>query len=130
MTIEFCWRLIFLILIIHKLSLGTCEVPQKMLAQSVEPFWRLQTNKKTPKQAKYIYTRLLGRFAPFFYFNLLFVQCETKTKKFADFIIFFFGHFQNFTKKYKTFKHKFLKFWSFINLPWGHPDKLNLYIDR
>jgi len=27
--------------------------------------------------------------------------------------------FLNFTK-YKTFEHKFLKFWSFINLPWGH----------
>ena len=48
----------------------------------------------------------------------LFVQYKPKTnKKFANFIIFF-AHFQNFTKK--TFKHKFFKFWSFINLSWGH----------
>ena len=32
---------------------------------------------------------------------------------------YFFAHFQNFIK-IKTLKHKFFKFWSFINLPWGH----------
>ncbi len=62
--------------------------------------------------------RLLGRFAPVFYFNfycgficehLLFVQYETKAKKkFADFIIFFLRIFK-ILQKLKTFKHKFLK---------------------
>ena len=45
-----------------------------------------------------------------------------------------FKIFKNFTK-IKTFKHKFLKFWSFIKLPWGHvmsytklgPDRFSRY---
>jgi len=42
-------------LIIHKSSLGSREVPQKIWAQSVQPFWRLldtnkQTDVQTPKQ--------------------------------------------------------------------------------
>ena len=45
MKIEFCWRQILDILIIHKPSLGPCEVPQFFLARSVSPFWRLQTNR-------------------------------------------------------------------------------------
>ena len=47
--------------------------------------------------------------------HLLFVQHKTKTKKVYGFHNIFFAHFQDFTKKYK-----FLKFWSFINLPLGH----------
>ena len=43
----------------------------------------------------------------------IFSLYRIKQKKSADFIIFFFAHFQNFTK-IKIFKHKF------INLPWGH----------
>ena len=43
----------FFILIIHKPSLGTCEVPEKFWAGSVQPFWRLlDTNKQTNKQTK------------------------------------------------------------------------------
>ena len=38
MKIGFSWRLIFEILIIHKPSLGSCEVPLKMWARSVQPF--------------------------------------------------------------------------------------------
>jgi len=53
-TIEFC-RLIFEILIKHKPSLGTCKVPQKIWARSVQPFWRLWvTNIQLPKQSMYI----------------------------------------------------------------------------
>ena len=37
----FCSRLIFEILIIHKPSLGSREAWQKILAGSVQPFWRL-----------------------------------------------------------------------------------------
>ena len=61
--------------------------------------------------------RLLGRFAPIFYFNckrVLIVNIEKQRKKefrgFQDIKIF---------KNIKTFKHKFFKFWQFINLPWG-----------
>ena len=52
------------VFIIHKPSLGLREVPQKIWAQSVQPFWRLldtnkQTNKRTYRQAKFMY-----RFCP------------------------------------------------------------------
>ena len=51
MKIEFWWRQIFEILIIHKPSLGSLDVPQKIWARSVQPFWRLlDTNKQTDKQ--------------------------------------------------------------------------------
>ena len=50
MTIEFWWRQIFEILIFHKPSLGSLDVPQKIWARSVQPFWRLlDTNKQTDK---------------------------------------------------------------------------------
>ena len=48
MTIKFWWRQIFEILIIHKPSLGSLDVPQKIWARSVQPFWRLlDTNRQT-----------------------------------------------------------------------------------
>ena len=51
MTIEFWWRQIFEILMIHKPSLKSLDVPQKIWARSVQPFWRLlDTNKQTNKQ--------------------------------------------------------------------------------
>ena len=51
MTIEFWWRQIFEILMIHKLSLESLDVPQKIWARSVQPFWRLlDTNKQTDRQ--------------------------------------------------------------------------------
>jgi len=52
---------------IHKPSLWLRDVPQKIWARSVQPFWRLldtnkqtprrllDTNKQTPGQAKFIY---------------------------------------------------------------------------
>ena len=49
----------FLILIIYKPYLGTCEVPHTIWARSIQPFWRLfDTNKQTNRQAKYIYRNL------------------------------------------------------------------------
>ena len=43
-------------MIIYKPSLGSREVPQKIMARSVQPLWRLlDTNKQTDRQAKYIY---------------------------------------------------------------------------
>ena len=55
MKIEFCWRVILKILIIHNPSLGSCEVPHKIwaqLAQSFDVYW-MQTNKQTlDKQSK------------------------------------------------------------------------------
>jgi len=53
LTIKFCWRQIFEILIIHKPSLGSRVVPHKIWSRSVQPFCRLlNTNKQTPRQAK------------------------------------------------------------------------------
>ena len=59
MTIEFWWRQIFEILMIHKPSLWSRDVTQKIWARSVQPFWRLldtnrQTNKQTDKPNLYI----------------------------------------------------------------------------
>ena len=51
MTIEFWWRQIFEILMIHKPSLESLDGPQKIWGWSVQPFWRLlDTNKQTDKQ--------------------------------------------------------------------------------
>ena len=56
--IEFSWKLILEILIIRKSSLGSFEVPQKMLGPiglAALTFIRYkQINKQTPRQAKYI----------------------------------------------------------------------------
>ena len=53
--IEFWWRQIFENLIIHKPFLGSRKIPQKIWAQSVQPFRRLlNTNKQTDQQSKYI----------------------------------------------------------------------------
>ena len=102
-------------MIIHKPFLGPREVPQKMWARSVQPFWRLldtneQTGKQTPRQAKYKNTKLLRALSSIFYFNsghfLLVYIVKHKPKKVADFI----------KKKFTGF----LKFWLPINLPWGH----------
>ena len=55
MKIEFWWRQIFEILIIHKPSLWSRDVPQKNWTRSVQPFWRLlDTNKQTDKPNLYI----------------------------------------------------------------------------
>ena len=48
----------------------------------------------------------------------LYTHCKNKQKKFADFIKFLCG-FSNLTK-IGFVGGKFLKFWSFINLPLGH----------
>jgi len=46
----------FEILIIHKPSLGSCEVPQQIWARLVQPFWRLlDTNKQTDTQTSKVY---------------------------------------------------------------------------
>ena len=60
----------FEILIIHKPSLDSLDVPQKIWARSVQPFWRLlDTNIQTPRQAKFIY-----RFIDHFYFKAVSVK--------------------------------------------------------
>jgi len=57
--IEFCWRQIFEILIIHRPFLGPRDVSHKIWAQSVQPFWHLlDTNGQTSRQAKYLYRYL------------------------------------------------------------------------
>ena len=57
MEIEFCWRQFFEILIIHKPSLGSREIPQKIGPDRVSRFdvYWIQTDKQTNKQAKFIY---------------------------------------------------------------------------
>ena len=52
--IEFSWRQIFEILIIHKPSLGSCELPQK-LGQIDLAILTFIGNKQTDKQSIYIY---------------------------------------------------------------------------
>ena len=56
---HFLWILLeanLFTLIIHKTSVGFCEVPQKIWAGSVQPFGRLlDTNKQTPnRKARFI----------------------------------------------------------------------------
>ena len=53
-------------------------------------FW-IQTNKQKQTSNVYIYTSLLGRFAPIFYFycehvHFVYIVKEKQTKHFADFI--------------------------------------------
>ena len=50
MKIEFWWRHNFEILIIHKPSLGSRDVTQKIWTRSVQPFWRLLDTKKQIKK--------------------------------------------------------------------------------
>ena len=52
--IKFCWRQIFEIRIIYKPSFGTCDVPQKMWARSVQPFRRLLDINKHPDKLSMI----------------------------------------------------------------------------
>ena len=56
--IKSVWIQVFVILSIHKPSLGSCEVPHKIWARSVQPFWRLldsnRSDRQTARQAKYI----------------------------------------------------------------------------
>ena len=64
MTIEFCRRLIFKILIV--LSLGSCEVPYKIWARSVQSFCRLLgKNKQTGIQTSKAYIRIHDQFTRF-----------------------------------------------------------------
>ena len=49
--------------------------------------------------------------------HFLFVQYKTVTKS-SRILSYFFVDFQNFTKS-KFVGDKYLKFWAFINLPWG-----------
>ena len=93
----------FEILIIHKPSLGSCEVPLKIWAWSVQPFWRLldTTNRQTIKHTDEQSVNILGfksALRPssiltfncvFIFGHLLFVQNKKqKEKTFADFEIF------------------------------------------
>ena len=56
MKIEFCWKLIFEILILHKPTMGSCEVSHNIWARLVQPFWcLLHTNKQTSKVYIYVY---------------------------------------------------------------------------
>ena len=51
MKIEFCWRLIFEVVIIHKPSHGSCEIPHKIWARLDQSIWRLlNTNRRTDKK--------------------------------------------------------------------------------
>ena len=56
--IEFCWRLIFEILIIHKPSLGSCEIPQKKFEPNrysrLTVYW-IQTNRHPNPKTSQIY---------------------------------------------------------------------------
>ena len=54
--IKKCFRKLFVILSIHNPSLRSCEVPNKIWAESVQPFWRLlDTKGKTDRKAMWTY---------------------------------------------------------------------------
>ena len=104
-----------------KSSLGSCDLPQKCWARSVQLFWRLlDSNKHTNKQRIYYAFKALRSL-----FSLDNLNIWTVALKFGHFIwfssfwrafLFELAHFQKKTI-YRIF---FLKFWCFINLSWGH----------
>ena len=62
---------------IHKPSLGSLDVPQKIWARSVQPFWRLlDTNKQTnrDRQAKFIYRLYIQSYNQNEHIDLLLMQ--------------------------------------------------------
>ena len=79
-----------------------------------------QTNKQTDKQSINI-DYAFGALRVHLLFQLLIVALSVSI--FADFINFFRA-FSKFYENRKTYKNKFLKFWSFINLPTRDPTKI------
>ena len=69
--VKFSLRQIFEILIIYKSSLGTCKVPRKIWAWSVQPFWLFfgykRTNRQTSKVHIDIWMTDLNNFGDFFW---------------------------------------------------------------
>ena len=123
----------FEILIIHKPSLGSCEVPHKIRAWSLQQFWRLldTTNRKTIKHTDKQSINILGFKATLspstiLTFNcgsicehLIFVQYKSKRKNVRGFSNIFTCVFKS-SCKLKAFGYNFLKLWASINLPLGH----------
>ena len=86
MTIEFWWRQIFEILMIHKPSRESLDVSQKIWAWSVQPFWRLldtnrQTDRQTDKPNLYIdrYRNFIKfkEFVIIYYFFIMLIDFNT-----------------------------------------------------
>ena len=81
MKIDFCWRQNFDILLVHKPSY---EIPHKIWARSMQPFWRLlDTNKQTDKTNLYIIDYWAISIVNIF--SMYSLKTKAK-KKFADFI--------------------------------------------
>ena len=82
-NIELCQRQIFEISIIHKPSLVSREVPQKLWARSVQLFWRLlDTNKHPDKESKYIKGKYLFLYIFGSAVSLFLCSKEVKTAQF------------------------------------------------
>ena len=103
------WTPKFVILSVQKPSLGSCEVPKKVWARSVQPFWRiLDTNKQTDKLNLFIECFINASI------SILYLLFKTEIllpliNNHVDnlFIILNINHF-NYKNCKKVFKNKFI----------------------
>ena len=111
MKIEFCWRLIFENVIIHKPSLGSCEVPYKFGHDRIShfQFWcLLVTNGQTKRKEKYIY-RSFASYCLYVYCVLYSLLQQVQSQS---------GTWNEFPVQRLYFSYFLFKLYKNINLNW------------
>ncbi len=118
MTIEFCWRQFFEILIIQKPSLGPHDVPHKIWAWSVQLFWRhfwKQTDRRQiDRQAKYVcrWCIHLSHFLPSIILKKKthLILLKLSLMSFVDFVYFFIRwKMSNFRNQFEIYSYDLLR---------------------